>query len=85
MQRKTLTLILQDLSRRMEIPDSHEISLPGSDGRVGILPDHAFMYFGLTQGTVTVQPHNQTFEITGGVAEIKDNVCFVLTKGINSL
>jgi F-type H+-transporting ATPase subunit epsilon len=54
--------------------------IPGKDGYLGILPNHAALLSELGQGTLTVVSggHSRNFNISGGYVEIRDNHVRVL-------
>lgn len=57
--------------------------VPGSEGQLGILNNHAPMIASLKKGTVKVtdeQAHVQKFEIKGGVVEVLKNNVIVLAE-----
>ncbi len=61
--------------------------LPGSEGQLGILANHAPLVTALRAGSVNLyapdmQTLSQSIAITGGFAEVKDNRLVVLTEGI---
>src|SRR5713101_6280041 len=54
--------------------------IPGKDGYMGILPGHAALLSELAAGTLSVTSgaQTQTFTVTGGYVEIRDNHVRVL-------
>jgi F-type H+-transporting ATPase subunit epsilon len=54
--------------------------IPGKGGYMGILPGHAALLSELAEGTlsVTLGGQTQTFQITGGFVEVRDNHVRVL-------
>ncbi len=58
------------------------LSLPGSDGSLGILNNHAPMISALKAGKVKItdQSGTQTFAIKGGVVEVLKNKVIVLAE-----
>ncbi len=59
------------------------VSLPGSDGSLGILNNHAPMISALKAGKVKITDNNsgiQTFTIKGGVVEVLKNKVIVLAE-----
>lgn len=58
--------------------------IPGKDGYMGILPDHAALLSELGAGTLSVTSSGQTqsFTITGGYVEVRDNHVRVLVDKI---
>jgi F-type H+-transporting ATPase subunit epsilon len=49
--------------------------VPGKDGEMGILPNHAALLSELGDGTLSITSAGQTqsFHVTGGYVEIRDN------------
>jgi F-type H+-transporting ATPase subunit epsilon len=64
--------------------DLLEISLPGADGIVGILPNHASIIVGLKEGMMGFLKRNGHtrvhYFIHAGVAHITNNTCLVLVE-----
>jgi F-type H+-transporting ATPase subunit epsilon len=60
-----------------------QVILPGHDGLIGILTDHAPLLVKLGTGPLQVDPAgggaSATYFIDGGVAQMKENVLTVLT------
>jgi len=58
------------------------VSLPGSDGSLGILNNHAPMISALKAGKVKITDNTgtQTFTIKGGVVEVLKNKVIVLAE-----
>jgi F-type H+-transporting ATPase subunit epsilon len=59
------------------------ITVPGTDGSIGILNRHAPLISSLKNGTVKVTDNKQathTFEIKGGVVEVLNNKVIVLAE-----
>ena len=54
--------------------------IPGKDGYMGILPGHAALLSELAEGTlsVTLKGQTQSFQITGGFVEVRNNHVRVL-------
>jgi F-type H+-transporting ATPase subunit epsilon len=54
--------------------------IPGKDGYMGVLPDHAALLGELGTGDLTIEAGGQTktFKISGGYVEIRDNHVRVL-------
>jgi len=57
-----------------------EVTAPGAYGEIGVLPDHAALVTLLEPGTLTYKhgPSVSRIRISGGVAEVRDNVMTVL-------
>lgn len=62
--------------------EADAIQLPGKDGSLGILNNHAPIIASLKNGQVTVTSNgnNQTFDINGGVAEVVKNRVIILAE-----
>jgi F-type H+-transporting ATPase subunit epsilon len=62
--------------------EADSIQLPGKDGSLGILNNHAPIIASLKNGQVTVTSNgnNQTFDINGGVAEVVKNRVIILAE-----
>jgi F-type H+-transporting ATPase subunit epsilon len=58
------------------------VGLPGSDGSLGIMNNHAALVTTLQAGQVVVRTSggDQTFEVKGGSVEVLDNVVTVLAE-----
>lgn len=59
------------------------VSVPGTDGSLGILKNHAPIISSLKKGTIKVVDTKQathTFEIKGGVLEVNKNKVIVLAE-----
>ncbi len=56
------------------------VVLPGSEGEMGILPNHAPLLTTLKYGIITVRAHGQEehFTVAGGVAEIQPAIVTIL-------
>ncbi|MFO3796914.1 MAG: F0F1 ATP synthase subunit epsilon [Anaerolineales bacterium] len=56
------------------------VILPGSDGEMGILPNHAPLITTLNYGVIKVRRHGreQVFTVAGGIAEVQPDVVTVL-------
>ena len=58
------------------------VKFPGTDGEFGVLNNHAPIISTLTKGTIEVTDANNlrnSFEINGGVIELKNNKIIVLS------
>ena len=61
-----------------------KVQLPGKDGRFGILKGHAPLIAALQPGKVELtdeQGQEDSFEIKGGVVEVKKDLVMVLAEG----
>jgi F-type H+-transporting ATPase subunit epsilon len=69
--------------RQLVDADVNEVTAPGAYGEIGVLPDHAALVTALEPGTLSYkQGGNVTrLRITGGFAEVRDNVMTVLADG----
>ena len=63
--------------------DATSVTVPGIDGSLGILDRHAPLITALQKGHVRVTDatgKEMTFDIDGGVAEVKDNKVIILAE-----
>ena len=63
--------------------DAAEVSLPGLDGLIGILPGHRPMVMALGEGTLTYRADDgetDNYEVRGGYAEIRADLVLVFTE-----
>ncbi len=63
--------------------DARSVIVPGAEGLLGILDNHAPMIASLKKGTVKVTDGNtqvQKFDIRGGVVEVLKNKVIVLAE-----
>ena len=63
--------------------DATSVTVPGIDGSLGILERHAPLISALKKGQVKVTDNTgkeTTFDIDGGVAEVKDNKVIILAE-----
>ncbi len=62
--------------------DAAEVSLPGLDGLIGILPGHRPMVIALGEGTLTYRADGEVeaHEVRGGYAEIRGDQVLVFTE-----
>ena len=58
--------------------------IPGRDGYMGILPGHAALLSELAHGklTLTTAGRTDSFTVTGGYVEVRDNHVRVLADGV---
>lgn len=58
------------------------ISLPGKDGSLGILENHAPLITTLRKGTIKIESDNgtQLFDVNGGVVEVLNNKVIILAE-----
>jgi F-type H+-transporting ATPase subunit epsilon len=61
--------------------DADEVSLPGLDGQIGILPGHRPMVVALGEGTLTYRAGDETgaYAVRGGYAEVRGDQVLVFT------
>ncbi len=66
--------------RELVDADVAEVTAPGAYGEIGVLPDHAALATTLQAGTLTYKQGATVgrLSITGGFAEVRDNVMTVL-------
>ncbi len=63
--------------------DAKAVTVPGIDGSLGILNNHAPLISALKKGIVKVTDTNNsvtTYEINGGVAEVQNNKLIILAE-----
>ena len=62
--------------------EANYVGLPGSDGSMGILDNHAALVTTLQAGEVIVRTANgeEAFEVKGGSVEVLNNVVTVLAE-----
>ncbi len=60
--------------------EARHVFLPGSDGALGVLDNHAAMITTLAKGTVKVDTKDgeQAFDLNGGTVEVLDNKVLIL-------
>ncbi|MEK6255949.1 MAG: ATP synthase F1 subunit epsilon [Chloroflexota bacterium] len=60
--------------------DVDMVILPGSDGEMGILPNHAPVLSTLVMGVIKISQNDEehVFTVTGGVAEVQPKIVTVL-------
>jgi len=73
--------------RELVDADVTEVTAPGAYGEIGVLPDHAALVTALEAGTLSYKEGAKTsrLQITGGFAEVRDNVMTVLADGAEVL
>ena len=66
--------------RELVDEDVREVTAPGIWGQIGVLPDHAALVTALEPGILSYKVDGRTerVAITGGFAEVRDNVMTVL-------
>jgi len=62
--------------------DAKSVSLPGKDGSLGILENHAPLITTLRKGTIKIEngQGTQLFEVNGGVVEVLKNKVIILAE-----
>lgn len=62
--------------------DASSVLLPGKDGSLGILENHAPLITTLRKGTIKIESNNgtQLFEVNGGVVEVLKNKVIILAE-----
>jgi len=75
-----LRLVLLTPEQQVVDQEVLEVTAPGVDGQIGVLPDHAALVTTLDPGTVSYKTPSgaSSFEVSGGFAEVRDNVMTVL-------
>jgi F0F1-type ATP synthase epsilon subunit len=77
-----LQLHLQTPYETIVHPDLLEITLPGADGVVGVLPNHATMIIAVRAGVMRFLKKEERaplqYSLHAGVAYITQNTCLVL-------
>jgi F-type H+-transporting ATPase subunit epsilon len=78
-----LRLRVYSPERELVDTETPEVVAPSVLGEIGILPDHAGLVTVLDAGTITYKDGGKTVRvrITGGFAEVRDNVVTVLADG----
>ena len=67
--------------RKLFDGNADALTVPGTEGSLGILDKHAPMIASLKKGTIKIRTNgeaDQFFEINGGVAEVLNNKVIVL-------
>ena len=76
-----LRLRVYTRERQLVDQDVREVTAPGTYGEIGVLPDHAALVTTLEPGVLSYRETGGAvarIEITGGFAEVRDNVMTVL-------
>ncbi|MDP3982165.1 MAG: hypothetical protein Q8P70_01285 [bacterium] len=74
-------LFIFSLDRELFAGKANTISLPGADGRIQILPNHAPLISLLKEGEIVIEQESgdsQKLPIEGGVAEVREEKVVVL-------
>jgi F-type H+-transporting ATPase subunit epsilon len=67
--------------RQLVDADVKQVTAPGALGEIGILPDHAALFTALDEGVLSYAEVGGAvgkISVTGGFAEVRDNVVTVL-------
>ena len=76
-----LRLRVYTRERQLVDLEVREVTAPGAYGEIGVLPDHAALVTTLEPGVLSYRETDGAvarIEITGGFAEVRDNVMTVL-------
>lgn len=76
---QSLTLILQDATKRLEVPGLWQVIIPGLEGEAGLLPNHAEMVIALKNGIIRTIPSQTFYVVAGGLVNISATTCHVVT------
>ena len=79
-----LRLVVLTPERQLVDETVLEVTAPGAYGQIGVLPNHAALVTSLEPGTLSYKPAQggeKRFNITGGFAEVRDDVMTVLATG----
>ena len=62
--------------------ESNSIIVPGTDGELGILNDHAPLITSLKKGTVQLRTNDgdKSFDVSSGVVEVLNNKVIILAE-----
>ncbi len=78
------TLHLRVITARQLLVDEavDEVTLPGLDGQIGILPGHCSLVTGIGRGTLAYRrsKREDQFAVQGGYAEVQPNSVLVFTE-----
>jgi F-type H+-transporting ATPase subunit epsilon len=80
----TLKVWIQTPQETLFFEDIQEARLPGTDGIVGILPNHAPMIIGLKAGIVHLS-RRDSYSIHPGIASITKEGCLIITEQYETL
>ena len=79
----TAAILLKVITPRriLSETEAEEVSLPGLDGQIGILPGHRPMVVALGEGTLTFRSgtESESYEVRGGYAEVQGDRVLVFT------
>jgi F-type H+-transporting ATPase subunit epsilon len=67
--------------------DADMVTLPGTDGEMGILPHHAPLLSTLRFGVIKVRVHGreEVFTVAGGVAEVQPDIVTILADAAENI
>ncbi len=82
MAEQTLELSLVTPGRELVADRVDQVNIPGSEGDIGILYDHAPIITTMRPGPLSYQKGNETVEliVSGGYAEVTDNRVTILAE-----
>ena len=62
--------------------ESSSVTVPGTDGELGILNNHAPLITSLKEGSIRLQTNegDKTFDVKGGVVEVMNNKVVILAE-----
>jgi len=82
-----LRLRVYSPERQLVDADVAEVTAPGAYGEIGVLPDHAALVTTLEAGILSYRSGTITsrIKVTGGFAEVRDNVMTVLADSAEPL
>lgn len=80
MAEKTQRLEIVTPERKVFSGDVRMVVVPGVEGELGFLPDHAPLMSALKKGTVRVQQEGKTFKVNveGGFVEVRNSRVTIL-------
>jgi F-type H+-transporting ATPase subunit epsilon len=60
--------------------DADMVKLPGTEGEMGILPNHSPLLTSLKYGVITIrfEGHEEHFTVAGGIAEVQPEIVTIL-------
>ena len=77
-----ITFHLVSPERKLASIDAKSVAIPGNEGDITLLPNHADFLTSLRPGILTVEDSSgaQEFLVTGGFVEVSDSVVTVLAE-----
>ena len=82
-----LRLRIYTPEREVADVEVREVTAPGALGEIGVLPDHAALVTALDAGPLSYRAQDGStvrLQITGGFAEVRENVMTVIADGVDS-